>query len=204
LFISSRVHEGEVLRASAECDRAFTRAAQSSWKNVSLQAVETLRRCAAQTPPASCEDREALLDLVARAARLFPNGGFYGAPYEILLNLEDGRSFGLGTTKTGTGCDAAIAFLARADWLSEDDEKAARQLIDDAARCHFEFPYKSIDPALRTFLTHTDAWPFPDEASANGRQRYPLASFMGTPRPVDPMSVIRPQKPWEACKTSTP
>jgi hypothetical protein len=209
-LVLSRVDREQVREASMECQRAFASAKAANWKNITLSATGTLQRCAAQVPPESCADREGLLTVAALANRLIP--GMSGLdsslyyqlmPYAaIRLNLDDGRSFGL---LEGGTCEGVESFLDSANWLAEGDEKAARQLIEAAARCRDDSKsYQRRSPALYTFLEHTDAWP----VSEGGTQkaRYRLRDLIGSPRPIDTAAaaraLIKPQNPWVACRAN--
>jgi hypothetical protein len=211
-MVLSRVGQEQVREASMECQRAFASAKAANWKNVTLSATGTLQKCAAQVPPESCADREGLLTVAALANRLIPGMGdldpsltsyYQFMPYAaIRLNLDDGRSFGL---LEGGTCEGVESFLDNANWLAEGDEKAARQLIEAAARCRDNSkPYQRRSPALYTFLEHTDAWPVTEGSTQ--KVRYRLRDLIGSLRPIDTAAVaralIKPQNPWAACRAN--
>jgi hypothetical protein len=182
----------EANQASSLCDGYFASAMAKGWKDIPLSDITQLENCARGIPPLLCSDRAALLDVMGMAKSVQGSHLYYFSRNGMLVNLSDGRRFGAATP---ADCSAVMSFATFTPWLGQGDEKAARQLVADIAKCVTSRGDSMESPALLALLAQTDAWPAPP----SGRAGKPAALGLLVSQPVTAPFTVTPHKPWPAC-----
>jgi hypothetical protein len=190
--VLSVAQKSEATRASALCDSQFASAMARNWKDTPLSDITQLENCARGVPPSLCSDRAAFQDVLGMAKSVRGSRYYSYDVYGMQVSLSDGRRFG---SSASTGCSDILNFAASASWLNQGDEKAARQLIADVARCSAIDGNRIESPALLTLLAQTDAWPAP----SSGRSGKPIALSSLVTSPSAAPYVAPLYKPWPTC-----
>ncbi|AYQ29551.1 MULTISPECIES: hypothetical protein [unclassified Polaromonas] len=190
----------EATRASALCDGYFASAMARNWKDMPLSDITQLENCARGVPPLLCSDRAAMQDVLGIAKSVQGSRYYTYDVNGMQVNLSDGRRFG---GAPSTGCSSVMSFATSASWLNQGDEKAAKQLVADVARCSAIDSNRMESSALLTLLAQTDAWPAP--VTGRPGKSIALSSLLITAPNAAPLvtspnpAPAAPYKPWPAC-----